>query len=101
TLVEWNNIYYQENPDLLKRQHSLVRIGLVQWQMRQMDTLESLLQQTEFFVDALGAVRADFVLFPELFHMPLMAQFGDLSPAEAIRRLAEFTPVICDRLSQL
>ncbi|MCB1577749.1 MAG: carbon-nitrogen hydrolase, partial [Xanthomonadales bacterium] len=42
-----------------------------------------------------------FVLFPELFHMPLMAQFGDLSPAQSIRRLAEFTPAICDRLSQL
>lgn len=101
TLIEWNNIYYQEKPDLLKRQHSLVRIGLVQWQMRPIDSLNSLLQQSEFFVDAMGAVRADFVLFPELFHMPLMAQFGDVSPSEAIRRLAEFTPEICDRLSQL
>jgi predicted amidohydrolase/ribosomal protein S18 acetylase RimI-like enzyme len=101
TLIEWNNIYYQEKPDMLKRQHSLVRIGLVQWQMRPIDTLESLLQQAEFFIDSLGAVRADFVLFPELFHMPLMAQFGDLSPAQSIRRLAEHTPAICDRLSQL
>lgn len=101
TLVEWNNIYYQEAPDMLKRQHSLVRIGLVQWQMRPIDTLESLLQQAEFFIDAMGAVRTDFVLFPELFHMPLMAQFGDMSPAQSIRRLAEFTPAICDRLSQL
>lgn len=101
TLIEWNNIYYQEKPDMLKRQHSLVRIGLVQWQMRPIGTLESLLQQAEFFIDSMGAVRADFVLFPELFHMPLMAQFGDMSPAEAIRRLAEFTPAICDRLSQL
>lgn len=101
TLIEWNNIYYQDKPDMHKRQHSLVRIGLVQWQMRPIDTLESLLQQAEFFIDSMGAVRADFVLFPELFHMPLMAQFGDLSPAEAIRRLAELTPAICDRLSQL
>ncbi len=101
TLVEWNNIYYQEKPDLLKRQHSLVRIGLVQWQMRPIESLESLLQQAEFFIDALGAVGSDFVLFPELFHMPLMAQFGAATPAESIRRLAEFTPAICDRLSQL
>ena len=101
TLIEWNNIYYQEKPDMLKRQHSLVRIGLVQWQMRPIDSLESLLQQAEFFIDSMGAVRADFVLFPELFHMPLMAQFGDMSPAESIRRLAEYTPAICDRMSQL
>lgn len=101
TLVEWNNIYYQEKPDLLKRQNNLVRIGLVQWEMRPIDSLDSLLQQAEFFIDALGAVGADFVLFPELFHMPLMAQYGAAPPAESIRRLAEFTPAICDRLGQL
>ena len=101
TLIEWNNIYYQEKPDLLRRQGSLVRIGLVQWQMRPIDSLESLLKQTEFFVDALASVRSDFILFPELFHMPLMAQFGDVPPSVAIRRLAEFTPAIIDRLSTL
>ena len=101
TLVEWNNIYYQESPNLLKRHNALVRIGLVQWQMRPISSLDSLLQQTEFYVDAMGAVRADFVLFPELFHMGMMAQFGAASPADAIRRLAEYTPAICDRLSEL
>ena len=101
TLIEWNNIYYQEKPDLLKRQRSLVRIGLVQWQMRPIDSLDSLLKQTEFFVDALAAVRSDFILFPELFHMPLMAQFGDVPPSVAIRKLAEFSPAIIERLSQM
>ena len=101
TLIEWNNIYYQEKPDLLRRQGSLVRIGLVQWQMRPIDSLDSLLKQTEFFVDALASVRSDFILFPELFHMPLMAQFGDVPPSVAIRRLAEFTPAIIDKLSTL
>lgn len=101
TLVEWNNIHYDDAPDLLKRQRSLVRIGLVQWQMRGLESLDSLLQQSEFFIDAMGAVRADFVLFPELFHMPLVDTFGDVTPAEGIRLLAAYTPEICDRLGEL
>ncbi|MCK7594621.1 bifunctional GNAT family N-acetyltransferase/carbon-nitrogen hydrolase family protein [Pseudomarimonas salicorniae] len=101
TLIEWNNIYWQPKTDLHKRQRSLVRIGLVQWQMRPIESLESLLQQTEFYVDAMGAVRADFLLLPELFHMGMMARFGDATPAQAIRHLADDTPAICDRLSQL
>ncbi|WP_038032071.1 bifunctional GNAT family N-acetyltransferase/carbon-nitrogen hydrolase family protein [Thermonema rossianum] len=100
-LLEWDNIYYtppQRKPKLNK---TVVRLGLVQWQMRLYKGLDDLMQQAEFFVDALSAYRADFALFPEFFNAPLMAAYNHLSEADAIRALAEYTPVISQRFSEL
>ena len=32
TLLEWNNIYYEEKPKLLSTRKKEVRLGVVQWQ---------------------------------------------------------------------
>jgi predicted amidohydrolase len=45
----------------------------------------------EFFIDAVSDYRSDFVLFPELFNAPLMADYNHLGEAEAIRQLALYT----------
>lgn len=59
------------------------------------------MRQVEYFVDAVSGYRCDFALFPEFFNAPLMAQDNHLSEAEAIRNLAQFTPVIRDRFMDL
>lgn len=97
TLLEWRNIYYEKNESLLNTPKAVVRIGLVQWQMRSFQDLNALLDQMEFFIDALAGYKADFVLFPELFNAPLMAQFNALSEADAIRKLADFTEPILNK----
>ena len=33
-LLEWNNIYYEKSPKLINARKSVIRLGLVQWQMR-------------------------------------------------------------------
>jgi len=91
TLLEWNNIYYEENQRLINRPKPVVRLGVVQWQMRQFDGLDALLEQMEYFIDAVSDYQSDFILFPELFNAPLMADFNHLGEAKAIRELAGFT----------
>ncbi len=101
TLIEWNNIYYQEKMNLINEKKSIVRIGIVQWQMRNFEDMDKLFEQVEFFIDAISGYQSDFVLFPELFNAPLMARFNELPEAEAIRKLAEFTEPSRRRFSEL
>lgn len=90
TLLEWTNIYYEE-PDqpLVETKKSVVRLGVVQWQMRPFPNMEELMQQAEYFVDAVSDYGSDFIVFPEFFNAPLMAPFNHLGEAAAMRRLAE------------
>ena len=51
-LMEWNNIYYDKSPVLINTRKSIIRLGLVQWQMRPLANVEALFEQAEFFIDA-------------------------------------------------
>lgn len=93
-LMEWNNIYYDENPNLINLKKSVIRLGLIQWQMRPLNNLEQLFEQAEFFIDVVSGYGSDFALFPELFTAPLMADYNHLSEADAIRELAKHTEPI-------
>ena len=102
TLLRWENIYYEsEEVPLIGQREPTVRLGTVQWQMRQMRTVDDFLTQVEFFVDALAGYHADFALFPEFFSAPLLAQFQDRGPAEAMRSLAGFTEEIREAIGKL
>ncbi len=100
-LLEWNNIYYERPTKVAKSIKKIIRLGLVQWQMRPYNTVEDLMQQVEYFVDAVSDYRCDFALFPELFNAPLMAKYNHLSGAEAIRELAAHTGGIVEQFSAL
>ena len=100
-LLEWNNIYFDESPRLINLEKSVIRLGLVQWQMRQLNNLEALFEQCEFFVDVVSGYGSDFALFPELFIAPLMADYNHLSEAEAIRELAKHSDPIRKRFQEL
>lgn len=100
-LLQWNNIYYEKTQKKVNYIKKIVRLGLVQWQMRPYNNLESLMQQAEFFIDALSAYKSDFALFPEFFNAPLMAEYNHLSEPEAIRKLAFHTEKIVNNFSKL
>lgn len=103
TLLEWDNLYYEpaETP-LVEAPKTQVRVGVVQWQMRPIDSLEGLLSQIEFFVDALSDYQSDFILFPEFFTAPLMGlSERTLPPTESVRFLATFTSRIVEAVSRL
>ncbi|AOW16336.1 carbon-nitrogen hydrolase [Polaribacter vadi] len=100
-LLEWDNIYYQKKSKKAATKKTVVRLGLIQWQMRLYKDLDELMEQAEFFVDSVSAYRSDFALFPEFFNAPLMAEFNHLPESQAIRELAKFTPEVVDRFSKL
>ncbi|MEO8932689.1 MAG: carbon-nitrogen hydrolase family protein [Xanthomarina sp.] len=99
-LLEWDNIYYEKPSKKAVTKKKIVRLGLIQWQMRLYKDLEELMQQAEYFIDSVSAYRSDFALFPEFFNAPLMAENNHLSESEAIRELAKFTPTIVQKFSE-
>lgn len=100
-LLEWKNVYYEKKTNSAIRKKSIVRLGLIQWQMRLYKNFEELMQQAEFFVDAVSNYRADFALFPEFFNAPLMAPYNHLSEPDAIRVLAGYTEAIKNKFAEL
>jgi predicted amidohydrolase/GNAT superfamily N-acetyltransferase len=100
-LLEWDNIYYEKVNKKATTIKKIVRLGLIQWQMRLYKDLDELMQQAEFFVDAVSGYRSDFALFPEFFNAPLMADNNHMSTPEAIRELAKHTAAIAKRFSKL
>ncbi|MCB1309490.1 MAG: carbon-nitrogen hydrolase family protein, partial [Leptospiraceae bacterium] len=97
TLLEWINIYYEDKSrSIWSTRKSVIRVGAVQWQMRRVQGVEDIINQMEYFVDALAGYKADFVLFPEFFNGPLMGESNDRSPSAAIRHLAGYTEQLRD-----
>jgi len=100
-LLEWDNIYYEKENKKASTVKTVVRLGLIQWQMRLYKDLDELMQQAEFFVDAVSGYRSDFAVFPEFFNAPLMADHNNLSTPDAVRELAKYTQEIVSRFAQL
>lgn len=101
TLLVWHNIYYDSEKSIILRKKDVIRIGLVQWQMRPYTKLEDFLQQVEYFTDAVSDYESDFILFPELFNAPLMAMFGKMDSRHAILELSKFTAPIVEAMRQM
>jgi predicted amidohydrolase/GNAT superfamily N-acetyltransferase len=100
-LLEWDNIYYEKPSKKATTKKKVVRLGLVQWQMRPYKNLQELLVQAEYFIDAVSGYRSDFALFPEFFNAPLMAENNHLSEPAAIRELAKHTHDIIQKFSEM
>lgn len=100
-LLEWDNIYYNNEKKGTQAKKRIVRLGLIQWQMRLYKDLDELMQQAEYFIDAVSGYRSDFALFPEFFNAPLMAENNHLPESEAIRELSKHTAGIVQKFSEL
>ncbi|NER09087.1 Predicted amidohydrolase [Muriicola jejuensis] len=99
-LMEWDNIYYEKPTKKVAPLKKIIRLGLIQWQMRPYKDLDDLLQQAEYFIDAVSGYRSDFALFPEFFNAPLMADNNHLGESQAIRELAKHTDDIVKKFSE-
>ncbi|GBL03685.1 carbon-nitrogen hydrolase family protein [Glaciecola sp. KUL10] len=102
TLLEWNNFLYEPSDTVIESRKTQVRVGAVQWMMREVNSVEDVLQQVEYFIDALSSYQSDFAVFPEFFNAALMGLCPDQSQqVEAIRFLAGFTERFKTEMSQL
>jgi predicted amidohydrolase/GNAT superfamily N-acetyltransferase len=101
TLLEWRNIFYTPPEPVLRAKKTQVRMGAVQWQMREFGSVEEVLKQVEYFVDALSDYKSDFALFPEFFNAPLMGLTDQVDQTRAIRFLAGFTEQFRNEMSEM
>ncbi|MEO1328942.1 MAG: bifunctional GNAT family N-acetyltransferase/carbon-nitrogen hydrolase family protein [Pseudomonadota bacterium] len=91
----------QKQP-ISRRDPAIVRVTSVQLQARAQQSLESFFQTVEYFVDVASDYRSDFVVFPELFTLQLLAmEKTKLTPEQAIDRLTEHKDVFVERLNQM
>lgn len=100
TLLLWRNIYYSED-EKMGGSSDAIRLGLVQWQMRHYKDVSELIKQVEYFADCISGYQSDFMLLPELFNTPLLAEFNHLSEAQAMREVAVYTDEIRDAIVSL
>ena len=101
TLLEWSNILYSPPAPVLSARKTQIRLGAVQWQMREVHSVEEVLRQVEYFVDALSDYKSDFALFPEFFNAALMGLTDQLDQNKAIRFLAGYTQQFRDSMSEM
>jgi predicted amidohydrolase/GNAT superfamily N-acetyltransferase len=101
TLLEWRNILYTPPSSVINVKKTQVRMGAVQWQMREFHSVEEVLRQVEYFVDALSDYKSDFALFPEFFNAPLMGLTDQMDQTRAIRFLAGFTEQFRNEMSEM
>jgi predicted amidohydrolase/GNAT superfamily N-acetyltransferase len=102
TLLEWTNLYFDaEKVPLIGAPRTSARVGCVQWQMRPLASVEELIQQVEFFVDALADYQCDLALFPEFFNAPLMGIDTHKTSIDSIKALAEYSERIVEEISKL
>jgi predicted amidohydrolase len=100
-LLEWDNIYFEKKNKKATTKKKIIRLGLIQWQMRPYKNFDELMQQAEYFIDAVSGYRSDFALFPEFFNAPLMAENNHLKESEAIRELSKHTTPIVQKFTEL
>lgn len=96
TYLEWVNLEHRPQRRAALRAVANVRIAVVQYQLRPIDSFEDFARQSEFFVDTAAEYRSDFALFPELFTTQLLSCVPGQRPGQAARTLAEFTPRYLD-----
>lgn len=83
-------------------QKEAVRIATVNFQQRAIASFDEFVSNVEYFVDVAADYRCDFVTFPELFTLQLLAfEKRKLSPAEALETLTKFTPRFVKALREL
>ncbi|MBU9720829.1 MULTISPECIES: GNAT family N-acetyltransferase [Bacillaceae] len=101
TLMEWNNVEYQPTTKRHFKTSFPVRICAIQYMMKKIDSFEEFAQQCEYYADVGASYHSDFVVFPEIFTTQLLSFIEEKRPAQAIRRLTEFTEVYINLFTEL
>ncbi len=97
SLIEWLNPEYKPPTEEARK----VRVACVQYQMRRVASFAEFARQVTYFIDIASDYDSDFVLLPELFSVQLLSHVDALSPQEAMRKLAAFTPKFTKLMAEL
>ncbi|MBC8328663.1 MAG: bifunctional GNAT family N-acetyltransferase/carbon-nitrogen hydrolase family protein [Planctomycetes bacterium] len=91
TFLEWANLDYVAPSKRRIQAVHWVRLCLVQYRMRTIESWEEFASQVEAYVDLGSDYKSDFVVFPELFTTQLLSLVDAPAPSEAARALAGYT----------
>ncbi len=100
--LEWTNIDYV--PDTKQRYvpTTPVRVCVVQYQLRQVQSFSDFARQCEYFARVASDYECDFVLFPEIFTCQLLPLVGEApNDSDAMRLLSKFTDQYLELFTQL
>lgn len=102
SFLEWKNLDYRKGA---RRRYGhtpeLVRLAVVQYQMRTIKDFSEFAMQNEFFIDTASEYKSDFILFPELHTTQLLSFMKRDRPGQAARHLATFTPQYLDFYTEM
>lgn len=102
TLMEWNNPdYLAPKPRRVYKSSFPVRISVIQYMLKKIDSFDDFAKQCEYFIDASSNSRSDFAVFPETFTMQLLSYLDETVPSRQVSRLTEFTEQFIDLFSDL
>jgi len=102
TLLQWHNLHYDPSKKkLIGVTQTSARVGCVQWQMRKVKSVDEVIQQAEYFVDALSEYKCDAALFPEFFNASLMGLEDYKTSLDAVKALADYSLEIMEAMSKL
>jgi len=69
-----------------------VRVATVQFQVRQVKSVEQFEQQIEYFVDVAADYKSDFIAFPELVTLPILSvEDKKMRHEEAVLHMTKYT----------
>jgi len=91
TFLEWTNYDYRSDNRRALRAVEIVRIAVVQYGMRAIESFEQFARQCEYFVDAGTENGCDFLVFPERLTLQLLSMAEPMRPGLAARSLDQFT----------
>ncbi|ARU59731.1 carbon-nitrogen hydrolase [Tumebacillus avium] len=91
TLMEWNNVDYLPQTRKQFKTSFPVRICVIQYMMKKIESFEDFAQQCEYYVDVASNYGSDFAVFPEIFTMQLLSFLDEKTPSVAVRKLTEYT----------
>ena len=104
-LMMWRNPYVErDQPKQMRipRGVDAVRIATCQLQARAVKDFDEFIRNIRYFVDVAADYGSDFIVFPELCTLQLLSfEQEELSPAEAIEKLTEYTADIRNALIEM
>lgn len=101
TFLEWTNYDYRGAERRKWRAVEMVRLAVVQYQMREVTDFGEFARHVEYFVDVAADSQSDFVVFPELVTTQLLSFIPTLRPGLAARKLDEFTQQYVELFTRL
>ncbi len=101
TQLEWKNLDYVPDEKRQLNPVQMVRLCVVQYQMRAVKDFDEFARQCAFFIDVAAEYHSDFIVFPELFTTQLLSFTPAKRPGEAARLLATHTPRYLEFFTQM